>query len=483
MPLHLTVIGAGPGGYQAAVRAAQLGAQVSLVEASGVGGTCLHWGCIPTKALQASALALLGARRLGEFGINLQGSLSPDLQAIMARKDQVVGLQAQGLERLFEAHGIRLLKGRGRLLGPGLVGVELNAGGGEELACDRIILATGSRPADLPGLGRDGQYILNSDDILRLKEIPESICIVGGGVVGCELAGILAALGSRVTMVEALDRLLPLPSLEAEVSKLLLRELKKQRITVHAGRVVSALERDGQGLRLTLGHSPLLKTAPAGPPLELRVERVLISVGRALNSGGLGLAEAGVALDPRGGVVVDEHLQTTAPGVYALGDLLGPGRPMLAHMAGAEALVAAANALGGSEVVDYSVVPAAVFTMPEVAWVGLSPEQALAQGREARSAVFPFRLLGKSQAMGEIAGQCKLVYEPESLRLLGAHLIGPHAADLIHECALALRLGATVADLAHTIHAHPTLSEGLREAAEAALGQCLHLPPVKAGQA
>jgi dihydrolipoamide dehydrogenase len=201
-----------------------------------------------------------------------------------------------------------------------------------------------------------------------------------------------------------------------------------------------------------------------------------------LNHEGLGLAEAGVKQDQRGAVQVDEYLRTSAPGVYALGDLLGPGRPMLAHMAGAEAIAAAANALGGRQAVDYRVVPAAVFTMPEVAWVGMSPEQASARGLSAESAVFPFRLLGKSQAMGEIAGQCKLVYEAGSLRLLGAHLIGPHASDLIHECALACKLGASVADLAHTIHAHPTLSEAVREAAEAALGQCLHLSPAKPGQ-
>ncbi|CAO0823981.1 Dihydrolipoyl dehydrogenase [Desulfarculales bacterium] len=483
MVARLTVIGAGPGGYQAAVRAAQLGASVNLVEATQVGGTCLHWGCIPTKTLQTSALALLAARRLGEFGINLQGNLSPDLGAIMARKDQVVGLQALGLEKLFQAHGIRLLRGRGRLLAPDLVGVELNAGGGEELASDRVILATGSRPANLPGLKRDGRLVLNSDDVLSLKEIPTSICIVGGGVVGCELACILAALGSRVIIVEALNRLLPLPSLDTEVSKLLLREMKKQRITVHTGWVIAAMEPDGAGLRLTLTPSPLLDPPAAGQPLELRVNRVLVSVGRALNSANLGLEQAGVTLDQRGGVVVDEHLQTTASGVFALGDLLGAGRPMLAHMAGAEALVAAANALGGTEVVDYRVVPAVAFTMPEVAWVGLSPEQAQTRGQEALSAVFSCRLLGKSQAMSEIAGQCKLVYEPGSLRLLGAHLIGPHASDLIHECALACRLGATVADLAHTIHAHPTLSEGLHEAAKAVLGRCLHLPPAnKASQ-
>ena len=479
LPLKLTVIGSGPGGYQAAIRAAQLGAEVTVVEAAGLGGTCLHWGCIPTKTLLASAQALENARRASEFGIRIEGPITPDLEAIMARKDQVVGLQAQGIEKLMRAYGVALLRGRGRLLAPGRVAVELAQGGVRELDSDRVILATGSSPADLPGLARDGLGVLNSDDILGLRVLPGSLCVVGGGVVGCELAMILAALGCRVTIVEAMERLLPLPSLDPEISKLLLREMKKRRIAVHTGRVVTDLVEGPLGLRLTLGPSPLLAGA-AGPPLEIAAEKVLLGVGRTLNSRGLGLAEAGVELDRRGAVRVNQYLETCAPGVYALGDLLGSGRPMLAHMAGAEAPVAAANALGGRETVAYEVVPAAVFTTPEVAWVGLSPIEARGRGLMAQSAVFPFRLLGKSQAMGEIAGECRLVHETGSGRLLGAHLIGAHASDLIHELALCLRLGGGLADLAHTIHPHPTLSEALRECAEAARGRCLHLPPAKA---
>lgn len=469
------VIGAGPGGYAAAVRAAQAGAQVSLIEDSGAGGTCLHRGCIPTKTLLASAQALETARRLGEFGITSPGGFSPDIKAIMARKDQVVALQAQGLEKLFASHGIAYVKGRARLLAPGRVAVELTQGGQEELACDQVILATGSRPVDLPGLKRDGRLVLNSDDALGLAELPGSICIVGGGVVGCEMACILAGLGVRVTLVEALERLLPLPSLDAETSKLLLREFKKRRITVHLSQAVRAWRPEGAGLAISLGPWPARDEA--APSVEVKADCLLVAVGRAPNSQGLGLEEAGVRTGPRGEVLVDAHLATSAPSVYALGDLLGASRPMLAHVAGAEAAVAAANALGASLTMDYAVVPAVAFTQPEVAWVGLSPEQAQAQGLAAANAVFPFRLLGKSQAMGEIAGQCKLVYGTQDQRLLGAHIIGPHAADLIHECALALKLGASLADLAGTIHAHPTLSEALHQAAEAGLGHCPHLPP------
>ncbi|RJX36170.1 MAG: dihydrolipoyl dehydrogenase [Desulfarculus sp.] len=483
MSLKLVVIGAGPGGYLAAIRAAQLGARVTLVEQARVGGTCLHWGCIPTKTLKATAQALEEARRLHEFGITSAGQFQADLAAINARKQQVIDVQTQGIEKLLQAWGVELLRGRARLLGPRRVEVELTRGGGACLEAERLILASGSRPADLPGLARDGVTVFNSDDALALKDIPGRLLIVGGGVVGCEFAFIYRALGSQVTLVEALERLLPMPSLDAEASRLLQREMKKRGIRVHLGRVVGELRRGPDGLEARLEPGPLLPQ-PAGaktpPPVTVPADKVLVSVGRALGSEDMGLAEAGLRLE-RGAVQVDQRLAAGPEGVYAVGDVLGPGRPMLAHMAGAEARVAAANALGAELAVDYRVVPAVAFTTPEVAWVGLSPEQAAAQGLEAAAHVFQMRSLGKAQAMNELAGQCKLLSEKGSGRLLGAALVGARASEMIHECALALKLGATVADLAHTIHAHPTLSEAIAETAELALGQCLHAPPLKKG--
>jgi dihydrolipoamide dehydrogenase len=474
---RLVIIGGGPGGYQAAARAAQLGAEVVLVENAGLGGTCLHHGCIPTKSLLASAAVLMTARRAGEFGLRLEGSITPDMPAIMARKDQVVKVQVQGIEKMLRSSGVRLLWGRGRLATPFVVEASLNGGGSERLEFDRLILATGSRPADLPGvpgLVRDGARVLNSDDALALTEIPVSLAVVGGGVVGCELASIFAALGSQVVVIEARERLLPIDSLDHECSKLLMREMKKAKIATHLGRVAGEAVPEGEGLKLTLAPSPLVPEPPAGE-LTLSVDKVLVAVGRALNSEGLCLQAMGARLDGRGAVEVDQRL-CVADRIWAVGDLLGPRRPMLAHLAGAEGVAAAEMALGRESAVDYAVVPAVAFTFPEVAWVGLTLEQALAAGAEAQTVFCPVRLLGKSQAMGEIAGQIRMVSEKGSGRLLGAHLIGPHAADLVHECTLALRLGATVADIAHTIHAHPTLSEGLKEAAEAALGRAIHLP-------
>lgn len=480
MATRIVIIGSGPGGYQAALRAAQLGARVFLVEAKEAGGTCLNWGCIPTKTLLASAGALEIARNLGALGINLDGKVSPDWNAMLDRKNSVVQVQIQGLEKLFASYDIEMVRGRGRLSGNGQVEVALTDGGDRTLDYDRVILSTGSRPADLPGLARDGRHIFNSDDMFALPEIPASLAVVGGGVVGCEFATIMSALGCQVTIIEALDRLLPMPSLDLDCSRLLQREFKKRKVKINTGMVVNQWQAGDQGVELELEASPLIEHGKRPPkPQTITVDKVLVAVGRALNTDGLGLAAAGVERDERGAVKVDNHLCTTAENIYAVGDMLGTGRPMLAHMAGAEGVAAAANAMDGRETVPYEVVPSAAFTSPEVAWVGLSPAQAEERGLEINTAVFNFRALGKSQAMGELAGQCKLVCAQQTSRLLGAHIIGPHAADLIHECALALQLGATAGDISHTIHAHPTLSEAVHETAEACLGLGLHSPPVR----
>ncbi|MCA1905101.1 MAG: dihydrolipoyl dehydrogenase [Desulfarculus sp.] len=467
--MRVAVLGAGPGGYQAAVHAARRGAAVVLIEPAGLGGVCLNWGCIPTKTLLASARALDSARRLHEFGVAGGQDAAPDWPAMQARKAGVIELQAQGIARLLQSHGVEVVAGRGRLLAAGRVAVALNQGGQRELDVDRVILATGARPADLPGLARDGRRVLNSDDLLGLASLPASICIVGGGVVGCEFATLLSALGCQVTLVEALDRLLPLPSLEPEISKLLLREFKKRRVAVHTGCVVESLAEAGAGLEINLAPSPLVPAQLAGKPLKMRAEMVLVAAGRRPNSEDLGLEAAGVECDAKGAVRVDARLATSAPGVYAIGDLLGPARPMLAHVASAEAEAAAINALGGDRALAYDLVPSAAFTWPEAAWVGLSLAQARERGIAAALAGLPVRQLGKAQAEGEIAGQYLLVHDTTDGRLLGAHLLGPHAGEMIHECALGLSLGARLADIARTVHAHPTLSEGLKEAAEAGL--------------
>jgi dihydrolipoamide dehydrogenase len=303
------------------------------------------------------------------------------------------------------------------------------------------------------------------------------VAVVGGGAVGCELAWLLQTLGSRVTLVEALERLLPLPGLDPECSRLLQRELKKAGVKVLTGMVVAGWERRAGGARLSLEASPFIEHRRPPKPREIEAERILVAAGRRPRTQGLGLEEAGVELDGRGGVKVDHSLATTASGVYAVGDVLGPSRPMLAHLAGREGLAAAANALGGAERVPYSAVPAVAFTAPQVAWVGLSPAQAEDQGLEAAVASCDLRSMGKAQALGELAGFCRLVCAADTGRLLGASAVGHAAGELIHEAALALTLGATAADVARAIHAHPTLSEAWAEAAEAAAGLAVHQPP------
>lgn len=473
--MRLTVIGGGPGGYTAAFAAAKAGADVTLVERARLGGVCLHTGCIPTKTLRASAEALETVARLKEFGIAGDCAARPDMPAIVGRKRKVTATLLQGLERTAARLGVRVVRGEARLLDAGHVRVApvapdapvapIISGAGEqgsgeqEIVGDRVILATGSSPLELPSLPADHRRVLSSDDALELEAVPEHLVIVGGGVIGCELAFIYRAFGAKVTVVEGQGRLLPLPSVDGDISRLLLREMKKKGIAVELSRTVSRVEPDGDGARVELASFP----AGTGDARILSASAICVTVGRAPNTAGLD--QAGIALDPRGWVMVDETLETSVPGVYAIGDVTGPTRIMLAHMAVAEAHTAVHNILhpDNRKRQAYTVVPSAMFTAPEIAGVGLTEEQA--EGMAVRTAVFQFRELGKAQAMGALAGLFKLVVEEGSGRLLGVHVAGAHASDIIAEAALALHKGCTARELWATIHAHPTLAEGLYEAA------------------
>ncbi|SHE76812.1 dihydrolipoamide dehydrogenase [Desulfacinum infernum DSM 9756] len=476
MERHVLIIGAGPGGYVAAVRAAQAGARVTVVEKDHVGGTCLNWGCIPSKVLLHATEILEKARHGADFGLRFPEPPAMDLARLMARKEKVVDDQRKGIRALFQHHNIRLVAGRARLSGPGRARVDLSDGAVEELAWDRLILAPGTRPMGLPGLEPDGERIWSSDHALSMEEVPRSVVIVGGGVIGCEFATILSALGAQVTIVEALDRLLPLPSVDADCSKVLEREMKKRKVALHLGRTVQDLHLDGDGLSVVLGPSPWVeppKGKKAGP-VAVACDKVLVCVGRRPNTDDLGLAELGVAVDERGWIKADESMQTRVEGVYAIGDVLGPAKVMLAHVASSEGQVAASCALGGRERMDYDAVPGAIFCRPEVATVGLTEAQAVERGVDVRADTVLLRTMGKAQVLGELAGMAKLVTEKGSGRLLGAHLVGAHATELIAEATLAVRHGMTADDLARTIHAHPTLAEVMAEAAFKATDRALH---------
>ena len=475
MSQRITIIGGGPGGYSAAFAAAKAGAKVTLVEAGPMGGTCLNSGCIPTKTLKASAEALEIAHRLTEFGISGGNGAKADMPAIIARKDKISQVLRGGLEKTCANLKVTLLKGQGEIVSANLVRVHLSEGGIQDLTGDKIIIATGSQTLNIPTLPVDHQHIISSDDALKLQTIPERMLVVGGGVIGCELAFIFQTFGSKVTVVEGLDRILPVPSIDVDLSKLIQREMKKRGIGYELARTATKAQVTDQGVSVTLGPSPFIKELPVSAQKEsiLEADMVLVAVGRMPNTQGLGLAAAGVETDQRGWIKVDEYLQTSVPGIYAVGDVLGPAKIMLAHVATTEGLVAVKNCLGALETMDYSVVPSAVFTFPEVATVGLTEAQAREKGYQVTCPQSQFRALGKAQAMGELAGLFKLIVDADSGKLLGAHLAGAHVSDIIAEPTLALQLKATVQDLAGTIHAHPTLAEGILETAHLFQG-CAH---------
>jgi dihydrolipoamide dehydrogenase len=462
--MKLAIIGAGPGGYVAALKAAQLGAEVTVVEAGEVGGVCLNWGCIPTKALAASAEFLLKLREAESFGIELGGQALPNIEKIMQRKNKVIETQVKGIRGLFKSWGVRIVEGRGRLVSANRVEVEKKDGSTEAIETDKVIIATGSRPAAIPTFPFDGQNILSSDNALTVTSIPKSMLVVGAGVIGCEFAGIFGAMGTEITMVELLDR--AVATEDIEISDTLEREFKKRKIKLFKGTKVEKVEIQPDGVHTFTSDGK-----------EHVTEKVLVSIGRSLNTERLGLEEAGVQKGQRGEILVDDGMETSVKGVYAIGDCTG--KMLLAHVASTQGIVAAKNACGQDAKMDYSTVPAAIFTTPEIASVGLREFQAEKEGRKVKTGQFPYRALGKAHAIGEIAGFVKLVVDPETDRLLGAHIIGAHAADIVHELAVAIKNGLKARDVAGTIHAHPTLSEGVMEAAEAVHGEAIHVPKEK----
>ena len=459
--MKIAVLGAGPGGYVAAIKAAQLGASVTVIEDTEVGGTCLNRGCIPTKALVASAEALDKAKNIHDFGIELNGDVIPNIQKILERKNKIVNIQVKGIRGLFKSWGIKILDGKGFIVSANKIRVALKDGGAEEVETDKIIIATGSRPAQIPIFPFDGEKILSSDDALNLNNIPSSLLIIGAGVIGCEFAFIYREFGSEVTMVEMMPR--AVSTEDEEISEILEKELKKKKIKLITNIKVEKVEVKESSVQAFLSDGRAIEA-----------EKVLVSIGRAINSKDIGLENIGVKTGQRGEIIVNDKMETSIKGVYAVGDVTGG--IMLAHMASKEGMIAAENAVGGDAVINRSVVPAAIFTSPEIASVGLREKQALDKGYRIKIGRFQFRALGKAHAMGEISGLIKIIADEQNDKILGAHIIGPHASDLIHEIALAVNKGLTVKDIADTIHAHPTLSEGIMEAAEDVHDSAIHVP-------
>ncbi len=448
----VAILGGGPGGYVAALRAAQLGARVVLVEKERVGGTCLNIGCIPTKALTTSADLLVNVRRANEFGITILNA-APHLPSLMTYKQATVDALVGGVEQLLKERKVTLLRGEGYVLQPDRLRVTDRQGIVTEIAAKHIILAPGSITARPPIPGLDLPGVITSTEALNIDTVPERLIVVGSGVIGLEFACIYEALGSRVTILEMMPTILPGAADEA-IAKRLALSLRRRGMTIHTGATVQAIEPDECGLRVTFNN--------ANGPNTVEGERVLVAVGRWPNTDGSGLRELGVKLNGRA-IAVDQHLATNIPNVWAIGDAVGGW--MLAHKAMVEGRVVAENVTDGQRTIDYRSVPNVIFTRPEVASVGLTEAQARAQGADVKIAQFPFSANPRARILGEAEGLVKLVCEVSSGRVLGVHLMGPHATDLIAEGALAIQVGATADDLAWTTHAHPTLPEAILEAA------------------
>jgi len=457
----LIVIGSGPGGYVCALRAAQLGLKVACVEKRAtLGGTCLNIGCIPSKALLQSSEEFDKANHaLKDHGVLVDG-VKLDLARMQARKAEVVSANVKGVEFLFRKNKVTWLKGAGRVTGPGTVEVD-----GTAYATKAIVIASGSESVPLPGVTVDEERIVTSTGALELDAVPGHLVIVGGGYIGLELGSVWHRLGAAVTVVEFLDRIVP--GMDTEVATAFQRILQRQGLKFRLGTKVSGASLGADGVSLTV------EPVRGGPAEMIMADLVLVSIGRRPYTEGLGLEAAGVALDDRGRVVVDPHYATNVPGIYAIGDVIVG--PMLAHKAEDEGVAVAENLAGQAGHVNYGAIPGVVYTWPEVASVGKTEEELKAGGIAYSVGKFPFLANGRARAMGDTDGFVKILADKGSDRLLGAHVIGPDAGTLIAELTTAIEFGASAEDVSRICHAHPTLSEAVKEAALATEGRALHI--------
>jgi dihydrolipoamide dehydrogenase len=458
----LIVIGAGPGGYVAAIRGAQLGLNVACIEKEpALGGTCLRIGCIPSKALLESSelFAEASGKGLSEHGMVI-GSVKLDLAKMLARKDSVVKGLTQGVAALFKKNKITRYEGTARMLGGGKVSVETK-GGQQELEAKNIIIATGSKVAMLPGVELDGDRIGSSTEALDYSSVPERLVVIGAGYIGLELGSVWKRLGSKVTIVEYLDRILP--GMDSEVAKTAQKILEKQGLEFRLGAKVKGAQLKGR----------TKCTVEINGQDAIECERVLLAVGRKPNTDGLGLEAAGITLDERGRVPVGDHFETSVPGVYAIGDVIRG--PMLAHKAEEEGVACVEYIVTGYGHVNYDAIPGVAYTHPEIASVGKTEEQLKEAGIEYRKGKFPFLANGRAKALNQTDGFVKILADKQTDRILGVHIVGPRAGDLIAEAAVAIEFGASSEDIARSSHAHPTLAEVVKEAAFAVDGRAIHI--------
>ena len=458
-PRHIAILGAGPGGYVAAIRAAQLGAKVTVIENRSLGGVCLNWGCIPSKALLSVVELGEKLKKAHELGLQLSEPPAYLPSQMVERKNRVVGGLVKGIATLLKQWGVSHVRGTGRLVNDQTMRVSLADGSETSIQADAIVIATGSSSPALPMFPVDGHDIMTSQEALEIPRVPDRLLIVGGGVEGCEFASLYAGLGSHVTVVEMMSRLLPLE--DEEISAFIERELKKRHVRIMVGNSVKSVEKTDVGISTELADGE-----------RLACDAILVSVGRRCNAMGIGLEGVGVKLGAKGEIEVNDRLETNVPGVYAVGDVVG--KAMLAHVASAQGKIAVDNIMGNVKTMNYDVVPAGIFTLPEIGRVGLTEGQIRERGIAPQIGRFRYGALGKAHAVGDTVGLVKILADPQTDRVLGAHLVGAHAADLIHEAALAMQFNAKARDVADMIHAHPTHAEALMESFEDVEGMAIH---------
>lgn len=460
---NLLVIGAGPGGYVAALKGAQLGARVGVVERHHLGGTCLNYGCIPSKALLASAELLHTIRQADKWGLRMPGEVDFEWDKITAHKDRTIRQLRGGIASLFKGRAVTHLQGFGKFAGPGRVVVEGETGKRETVTADKIILATGSAPMRIPGWPDDPQFVCTSDEAVHWTTLPRRLLIVGGGVIGCEFACMMQSFGVEVTIVEMMPGILP--TLDADLGRELLKVFRSRQITCHLDTKVDEMQLSDSIMKVRLSTDE-----------SLEFDRVLVATGRRPNTQNLALAQAGISADKHGFVGVGDELETNVPGIYCIGD--ANGISMLAHAASAQGVAAAENALVHSAPWNQAI-PSAVYTFPEVAAVGMTQQEAHEAGLPISIGRFPIGHLGKAMAARHTEGFVKLIRHRETGQLLGAHMIGHNATECIAAATALLQQHVSMRDVAETVWAHPTISEAIKEAAEDSLGVGLHLPPRK----
>ena len=456
---NVGIIGGGPGGYVAAIKAAQLGGSVCLIEKGEWGGTCLNRGCIPTKTLYAVANLATQVQDAPEFGVHPNGETTIDYPQVLAHKNSVIQQLTGGIAQLLKANKVDTFNGTGTFTDRNTVIVSKPDGTTEQLHAKNIIIATGSEPADPPIFDIDEEQVLTTTGILTLTELPESMLIVGGGVSGCEFASIFNALGCKVTVLELLPTILATE--DVQVIRHIQLFMKRKGIAIHTGAELTHVKKSDAGVTAVLESGE-----------EMTAEKMLVSIGRRYNTEGIGLEQVGVRTE-NGKIVVDTRMQTNVPGIYAVGDVAS--RYLLAHVASAEGKIAAQNCLGNNVEMDYQVIPWCVFTLPEIGHVGMTEKEATDEGYAVKIGRFPYAANGKALGLRETDGFVKTVSDVDSGDILGVHIVGAQASTLIHEAAVAVRLGASAADIAHTVHAHPTLSEVVMESAEAAYDRAIHV--------